>query len=139
MSTKIDDLPGPIPEEVKHDINNLQKTQSSPQFPERENASDHVTYNQIEPTKSNVSINITKKTNEEAGYISKLIENLKSLLNEDNLILLSLFVLASLPFLNGYLMYIPFVGNYMTNDIIIAPIIKSVFLLILYILLKSSL
>lgn len=134
MSTKIDDLPGPISEEVKNDINNLQRI-----LPPSYVANDHVTYDQIEPTKSNISMNITKKTQEETGFVSKLIANLKSLLNEDNLILLSLFVLASLPFLNSYLSYIPFFGNYVTNDNIIGPIVKSILLLITYILLKSSL
>lgn len=64
MSTKIDDLPGPIPDDIKNDIDTLQKSIDSPQiqpihFNQQQNT-DHIKYEQIAPI-SNISYDLKKK------------------------------------------------------------------------------
>lgn len=141
MSTKIDDLPGPIPEEIKNDINKLQNSFQSPQPTMQPNIQtnvqndEHIKYEQIAPV-SNISLDIKKKENK--TFLQNLMDNFKNILNEHNIVLLCLFVLASLSNVDVYLTQIPIIGSYVNNNIT-GSIIKGVLLLVIYILIKSTL
>lgn len=138
MSTKIDDLPGPIPEEIRDDINKLQNSLQSPPPPMQPNIQneEHIKYEQIAPI-SNISVDIKKKENNKSIF-QNLIDNFKNILSEQNIILFCLFVLSSLSNVDMYLTQIPIIGNYATNNIT-ASVIKGAILLVVYILVKSAL
>lgn len=144
MSTKIDDLPGPIPDDVKHDINVLQgeMTQNvqtqKPVHLEKE-------YVQVENNQSNITVDIKKKSNVQENAVlvkdnnvqqnEDFMSMIKNQINEDNLLLCVIIFMATYPPLTGYVQNIPLIGSYATGDII-TGLIKTVVLIVLFIIAK---
>lgn len=142
MSTKIDDLPGPIPDDIKNDINTLQNSIDSPRLQptqfNQQQTDDHIKYEQIAPI-SNISYDLKKKESKEnKTFLEKLLHNFKNIFNEDNIVLLCLFILASISYIDKYLTKIPIIGNYSSNELI-SSIIKGVLLLLIYNIIKTLL
>lgn len=117
MSTKIDDLPGPIPLEVQHELQEMQGTRAS---------------EIIQEVPSNIKANLKRKVHfaDESEQLS-----LVSFLNEDNLFVYGFLVLASLPTVTLYVQSLPIIGAYASSDIMTA-LIKGAVLLVLLILTK---
>jgi hypothetical protein len=135
MSTKIEDLPGPLPDDVQNDINELQG--------EMNNAIDEDPrlYERVEPNQSNIRLNVSKKQvhfanddNTESGVLS----NLKSEINEENSLLMIILIVATLPKIDRFVRQIPFVQSYITNDLMIS-FFKAALLVVAFIILKRYL
>jgi len=116
MSTKIDDLPGPIPLEVQHDLEQIRETTAS----------------EIKEVPSNIKASLRRKVHfaDESEQLS-----LVSFLNEDNLFVYGFLVLASMPTVTVYVQSLPIIGAYASSDIM-TSLIKGAVLLVLLILTK---
>ena len=123
MSTKIDDLPGPIPEDVRNDINKLQGELGNEQM------------YKTQPNQSNIKANIKKHVTFADEQESLDIISIKSEFTEENLLLIAILVFSSLPSSSLYVKQLPFVGIYATSDLM-TGVLKAVGLLVLFILLK---
>ena len=135
MSTKIDDLPGPIPTNIRDDLTKIQNeisTQS--QSPEI-----------IQGNKSNITMGIKKKVQfkDEKEDINSKIEEPKTLfafiqsqITEENLLLLIVLMIASRTELDRYMIQLPVFGPTLLNSNILLTIAKAMTILILYIIIK---
>jgi hypothetical protein len=123
MSTKIDDLPGPIPDDVQNDINELQGELSN----------EHMYRTQ--PNQSNIQANVRKRVTFADEVDSHTVTSIKSEFTEENLLLIAILVFSSLPSTNLYVKQLPFVGVYATSDLM-TGVLKAIALLILFVLLK---
>lgn len=149
MSTKIKDLPGPIPVnnvniqnqnvEIGNSVENLNTINFEQEAFNQEN------FNIIE-NKQNVYMDIKKVENkeeikEEFKEEFKDKENLFSLLqsqiNEENLLLFVFLILSSRKELDNYIHVIPYIGSHLSNtNNFTLTIVKCVFILLLYIVIK---
>lgn len=139
MSTKIDDLPGPIPDDVKNDINALQgqlknnlQLQQVQQQPKQQIPEQNL---QIDNSNTNITLAIQKKSTPEKENASGLFSIIKNEINEDNLLLCIVIFMGTYPPLTNYVRKIPFLGNYASGDIM-SGLIKTFVLIILYIIAK---
>jgi hypothetical protein len=135
MSTKIDDLPGPIPINIRDDLTKIQNeisTQS--QSPEI-----------IQGNQSNITMGIKKKVQfkDEKETINSKIEEPKTLfsfiqsqITEENLLLLIVLMIASRTELDRYMIQLPVFGQTLLNSNILLTIAKAMIILILYIIIK---
>ena len=128
MSTKIDDLPDTtIPREIQQNLTDL----------EDEIIQRQEDYNYIDPNQSNVKANIKKKVHfaDEYNNTESIWSKLRSEINEENALLLVIFVIATSGNSFGdYASKIPYLGNYLGNND--NTIFKAIFLFIAFILLK---
>jgi hypothetical protein len=92
---------------------------------------DHVTYEEVRPTSSNISMEFTSKESAAQNAPVSLMDQLKAELNETNLALLILFILAGLPYLDPYLEKIPFLGAY-TNTVLQKAFVKGILLFVAF-------
>ena len=115
MSTRIDDLPGPIPKEVQQEIQQMQHDAT-----------------EIQEVPSNIRMNMKKRVHfaEDFEQLS-----LSSFLNEENLFVYGFFVLASLPSLSSHVQKLPIVGAYASGDLM-TGLLKAAVLLVLFVLAK---
>lgn len=145
MSTRIEDLPGPIFDEIVRSgsvepiAHQTQKYDQNQIRYEDLRDMEHLTNTNIKTSLDSKDEKLKEEPPAESkGFFGRLIENVKSIFNEDNLILWSLFVLASLSFLNSYITKVPFVGVYAQNNDMILSVLKGFVLLVVYVLLRSS-
>lgn len=155
MSTKIEDLPGPIPEEVRNDLNNIQNN-----FRHQNNEDDIVRQNTLQnsqpieqpvnpemyrqsPHESNIQLNIKKrvKFQDEDDNKEKTSEGfltfIQNQVNEDNLLLLLVLIVSSRTDLDPYIKNLPVVGGQLTDSLILLTIVRCFLLLIVYILFRQ--
>jgi hypothetical protein len=135
MSTKIDDLPGPIPTNIRDDLTKIQNEMSTQyQSPEI-----------IQGNKSNITMGIKKKVQfkDEKEDINSKIEEPKTLfsfiqsqITEENLLLLIVLMIASRTELDRYMIQLPVFGQTLLNSNILLTIAKAMIILILYIIIK---
>lgn len=126
MSTKIDDLPGPLPPSFNINENNQSKNDipilNSP------------------GNSSNITMDIKKKnTNTKTNKEFNMLEFLQSQITEENLLLLLILILSSRTELDNYMVQLPVFGQTLLNSNILLSITKAIIILLLYILLKSFL
>jgi hypothetical protein len=114
MSTKIDDLPGPIPQEVQHEIQQLQQTSAT----------------EIQELPSNIKVNVKKRV-----HFADEQFTLSSFLNEENLLIYGFLFIATLPSITGYVHKLPIIGMYASGDLM-TGILKAAILLVLFVLAK---
>lgn len=133
MSTKIDDLPGSIIEEEP-----IRQTQDMDQL------------NEYNSNQSNITMDVKKRVRfkepleeineiEDDTFEISFIEYLKSQINEENLLIFVMLVVASRSDFDNYTTRIPLIGPYAEDSSIIISIIKAIILLLLYILSKKYL
>ena len=138
MSTKIDDLPGSINDEMIDDLSQIQSdiNQNPRQFNEL-----------VDQNQTNVKMNIKKRVqfNEQNEYNeyeqeeqeeTDLFQYLKSQFSEENVLIFVLLMIGSRPELDNYMTKLPFVSNYISDSSIMTSILKAIILLIIYILFK---
>lgn len=121
MSSKIDDLPNSnvLPPDIQTELEDLQKMD----------------------TKSNIKANIKKVSFQEESQTQShtkskgFFEYIQSEINEENVLLIVIFIIASLPYMNNYINKIPFIGEYATTDLLTA-VLKSFILFVIYIICK---
>lgn len=158
MSTKIEDLPGPIPEEVRNDLNNIQNnfSRQRPQYDDdivRQNTlqNSQLTESVINPEmyrqspqESNIQLNIKKRvkfkdetkdetTEKETGILTSIQDQV----NEDNLLLLLLLIVSSRTDLDPYIKNLPGLGSHLTDSLILVTIVRCFLLLVVYIVFRQ--
>ena len=119
MSTNIDDLPEPI-DEIEMELEEFEQIPSNTPTPT--------------PilTPSSIKMDIKKVNNNKDEGIFDLI---KSEVNEQNLLILILFLIASISFFDEYIKKLLISLSFNTNSLTLA-IVKSILLLLLFILAK---
>ena len=144
MSTKIEDLPGPIPEDILGDINTIKNENSKEHFDNGNNREDF--NDKIVTDNSNIKMNIKKvrfsesSDADEAEHLTNtkemgFMDFIKNLLNEENIVLFVLFLLSSQTDYDRYPKSIPFFGNYLENPLIFT-LIKCILLIIVFVITK---
>lgn len=147
MSTRIEDLPGPIPEDVLEDLSDIQnniRQETEQQVKHNTIQNKHISdvkeyemYKDI-PNESNIKMNIKKRVkfedkkeiqDENLGIFSFL----KSQINEENTLLLIFLILASRNEMDNYIKLYTKSSDFFTN------IIRCVLILVIYILFKHFL
>lgn len=137
MSTRIDDLPGPIDEELIDDLSQIQNDIN--ENPRQINEL-------VDQNQTNVKMNINKRVRfkdeneyrefEEDEEETDLFQYIKSQFSEENVLIFAMLMIASRPEFDNYMTKIPFVSNYVSESSIITSILKAMLLLIVYILFK---
>jgi hypothetical protein len=127
MSTSIEDLPGPLPQELtrelRNDISGMSNDFNSVDL-------------QVQPTNSNIHANVKKRvTFEDEHENQDLLSSLKSEINEENILLAAVLLAAALPQFTQYVKDFPLIGSYATSDFM-TSIIKAAILVIVFILFK---
>lgn len=132
MSTSIDDLPGPLPQELTRELRSDLEGISNEMYT-NENSVDL----KVRPSNSNIKANVKKRVSfaDEQEEQSDMLSSLKNEINEENILLLVILLSAALPSFNQYVTHLPFVGSYATSDFM-TSIIKAAFLIVLFIAVK---
>ena len=138
MSTKIDDLPGPMDNELIDDLSQIQSdiNQNPRQFDEL-----------VDQNQTNVKMNIKKrvhfKDQDEYQYQDEMEEDetdlfqyIKSQFSEENVLIFVILIMASRPEFDNYMTKLPLISNYILESSIMTSILKAIILLIVYILFK---
>jgi len=132
MSTKIDDLPGPIPENIREDLTQIQNEMPSPII--------------LNDNQSNIKVDIKKKVqfkdenDKDKTHVQEsknIFSFIQSHITEENLLLLIILMIASRSELDRYMIQLPFVGQPLLNSNILLTVIKAIIILICYIVFKS--
>lgn len=127
MSTKLEDLPGGQLELEQDSGQNMSEMQS-------------------QPPQSNIEVNIKKKVRfeEDNDYIDynendtnkmSLLDFIKTEFTEENLLLLAIILLATMPSISSYIKSLPFVSQFASSDFT-TSIATAVILFLLYIITK---
>lgn len=142
MSTKISDLPGPIPEDIRRDFNNIrQNDHNDPNDLDRRvqqntiinsqstgeiySKNENVDIYRTIPEDSNVKVSIKKRVKFEDEVINS---NIQDELNEENLLLFIILILASRNEMDTY------IQQYLRLSDFYIVIVRCFILLIFYIL-----
>ena len=140
MSTKIDDLPGPMNNELMDDLSQIQSdiNQNPRQFDEL-----------VDQNQTNVKMNIKKRVHfkdqdqyeeleelEELEEETDLLQYIKSQFSEENVLIFVILIMASRPEFDNYMTKLPLISNYILESSIMTSILKAIILLIIYILFK---
>ena len=138
MSTRIDELPGEM--EYLNDLSQIQDdiNENPRQINEMEDQNG-----------SNVKMNIKKRVRfkdndndddeneeEEEEDESDLFQYLKSQFSEENILIFVLLIISSRSDFDNYMTKLPFISNYLLESSIMTTILKSIMLIIIYILFK---
>lgn len=116
MSTKISNLPGPLPENIPEENTN---------------------YN-LNETNTNITADIKKRVrfaDEEHVSSTSLMSQIRNEVNEENVLVLAFLFLASVPSLTGYVHYVPIIKDYASTDFLTA-VFKAILLLLMYLVVK---
>jgi hypothetical protein len=155
MSTRIEDLPGSIPEDVMGDIQDIQQNIRQQQLDDEIVRQNTLTNRQpsidpelyrAHPSDSNVTMNIKKrvKFRDQANETDDELESkntdvlttIKEEINEENLLLLVVMILASRNDFDQYIKNIPVLTPYISDSLILITITKCMLLLVLFISFK---
>lgn len=125
MSTRIDDLPGAIPENIREDLTQIQNEHPSP--------------NIVNDNQSNIKMDFKKKVSfkDEQTESKTIFEMIQSHITEENLLLLVILMLSSRNEIDNYMIRLPIFGQSFLNSNILLTITKALLILILYIVIKS--
>lgn len=141
MSTRIEDLPGPIPEDILGDLSNIQIEDI------RQETEEQVRYNTMHnkqpilpemykdhPNESNIKMDIKKRVkfeDESENKNSDMFSFLKSQINEENALLLIVLMLASRNETDDY------IKLYLKTSDILTIVVRCVLILLLYLIFKN--
>jgi hypothetical protein len=160
MSTRIEDLPGPIPEEVIDNLQNIQnniRQQEQEQLQKQLQQEELLRKNTIQNSQhviqspdiykqsqlnTNVHMNIKKRVkfedeDEKEEDSPDLFSFIKTQVSEENLLLLIILVLSSRSDLDNYFQYIPFIGGQLGGSEILSVVVRCFILLVLYLLTRQ--
>jgi len=145
MSTRIDDLPGSIPEDIINDIhtieNNFRHNQEDEIVKENTIKNKHIPSEDLDlhKTNSNISLNIKKKVKFEDGVEDKnFFTFIKDEINEENLLLFVILILSSRNDLDPFIKIIPFIKSYVSEQQSLSLIlIRCFILLVIYLVLRQ--
>jgi hypothetical protein len=147
MSTRIEDLPGPIPEDVLEDLSDIQnniRQETEEQVKHNTIQNKHISdvkeyemYKDV-PNESNIKMNIRKRVKFEDNKQTQhenlgIFSFLKSQINEENALLLIFLILASRNEMDNYIKLYTKASDFFTN------IIRCILILLIYILFKHFL
>lgn len=144
MSTKIDDLPGPLPDDVKNDIHLLQGEMKinvpSNENNNKQNVIDITNQQKLQnlqvDNNTNITLDIKKKPNtQEQQKDEGILTILKNEINEDNLLLCVIIFMGTYQPLTQYVQKLPIIGNYASGNIM-TGLIKTLLLILIYIIAK---
>jgi hypothetical protein len=141
MSTRIEDLPGSIPDDIRNDIHDItvrhqeeevvrSNTLQNQNIPSVEN--DMTLHN---TNTSNITASIKKRVKFEDEVDTSFIEFLKSEINEENLLLFIILIFASRDDFDGVILRIPFINKYMDSSFTVI-LLRCLLLLLAYIILR---
>ena len=131
MSTKIDDLPGPIPENIREDLTQIQNEIHPPII--------------VNDNQSNIKVDIKKKVqfkdiDKDKTHLQEsknIFSFIQSHITEENLLLLIVLMIASRAELDRYMIQLPLIGQPLLNSNILLTVTKAIMILICYIAFKS--
>lgn len=140
MSTRIEDLPGSIPDDIRNDIHDMTIRH---QEEEEEVVRSNTLKNQNIPVEndmtlqntSNITASIKKRVKFEDEIDTSFIEILKNEINEENLLLFIILIFASRDDFDGFIIRIPFINKY-TDSSFTVILLRCLLLLLSYILLR---
>lgn len=151
MSTRIDELPGSIPEDIITDIQNMENNIRHHQ--EEEIVKQNTLKNKNIPSEpqdlslnnqnSNINLNIKKRRvkfedqDEEVPSQKNFLTFIKDEINEENLLLLVILILASRNDFDPFIKMIPFIKSYITESSFILIVTRCLLLLITYLVLRQ--
>jgi hypothetical protein len=151
MSTRIDELPGSIPEDIITDIQNMENNIRHHQ--EEEIVRQNTLKNKNIPSEpqdlnlnnqnSNINLNIKKRRvkfenkDEEVPSQKNFLTFIKDEINEENLLLLVILILASRNDFDPFIKMIPFIKSYITESSFILIVTRCLLLLITYLVLRQ--
>jgi len=142
MSTRIEDLPGSIPDDIRNDIHDIairhqeeevvrSNTLQNQNIPSVEN--DMTLHN---TNTSNITASIKKRVKfQDEIDTTSVIEFLKNEINEENLLLFIILIFASRNDFDGFILRIPFINKY-TESSFTVILLRCLLLLLIYILLR---
>ena len=142
MSTRIEDLPGSIPDDIRNDIHDIairhqeeevvrSNTLQNQNIPSVEN--DMTLHN---TNTSNITASIKKRVKfQDEIDTTSVIEFLKNEINEENLLLFIILIFASRDDFDGVILRIPFINKYMDSSFTVI-LLRCLLLLLIYILLR---
>lgn len=148
MSTRIEDLPGPIPEDILGDLSNIQMEDIQMEdIQDRQETEEQVRYNTINnkqpilpemykdhQNKSNIKMDIKKRVkfeDENESKNSDMFSFFKSQINEENALLLIVLMLASRNETDDY------IKLYLKTSDILTIVVRCVLILLLYVIFKN--
>jgi hypothetical protein len=147
MSTRIEDLPGPIPEDILGDLSNIQMGDIQMEdIQDRQETEEQVRYNTIHnkqsilykdhPNESNIKMDIKKRVkfedeSESENKNSDIFSFFKSQINEENVLLLIVLMLASRNETDDY------IKLYLKTSDILTIVVRCVLILLLYLIFKN--
>jgi hypothetical protein len=125
MSTRIDDLPGSIPKDIRQDLTEIQNEMQSPKI--------------VNDNQSNIKMDIKKRVSfkDDNTESKTVVEVIQSYITEENLLLLVILMLSSRTEIDNYMIRLPILGQSFLNSNILLTITKALLILILYIVIKS--
>ncbi len=152
MSTRIDELPGSIPQDIISDIHNIENNFRLQQ--EEEILRQNTLKNKKIPSEpedlnlnnenSNISLNIKKRRvkfedddQKETNSQKNFLTFIKDEINEDNLLLLVILIMASRNDIDPFIKMIPFINSYITDSSFTLIITRCLLLLIIYLVLRQ--
>jgi len=140
MSTRIEDLPGSIPDDIRDDIHNIQ---NNIRYQEEDVVRLNTLQNQNIPgiendmalqKTSNITASIKKRVKFEDDDTS-FIEFLKNEVNEENLLLFIILIFATRNDFDGFILRVPFINKY-TDSSFTVILLRCLLLLLCYIVLR---
>jgi len=141
MSTRIEDLPGSIPDDIRDDIHNIQ---NNIRYQEEDVVRLNTLQNQNIPgiendmalqKTSNITASIKKRVKFEDDDDTSFIEFLKNEVNEENLLLFIILIFATRNDFDGFILRVPFINKY-TDSSFTVILLRCLLLLLCYIVLR---
>lgn len=146
MSTKIDDLPGPLDNDIINDLSQIQNDMQNDHRHINNQYIDHL--NESNSNQSNIKMDIKKKVHfrepleDDKSEIENdkdlpFFEYIKSQINEENLLIFLMLIVVTRSELDQYTKTLPVVGIYAESSNIISTIIKCFIILLIFIFAKK--
>ena len=143
MSTRIEDLPGSIPDDIRNDIHDIAIRHQEEEEVVRSNTLQNQNIPSVEndmtlhnTNTSNITASIKKRVKfQDEIDTTSVIEFLKNEINEENLLLFIILIFASRNDFDGFILRIPFINKY-TESSFTLILLRCLLLLLIYILLR---
>jgi hypothetical protein len=143
MSTRIEDLPGSIPDDIRNDIHDIAIRHQEEEEVVRSNTLQNQNIPSVEnditlhnTNTSNITASIKKRVKfQDEIDTTSVIEFLKNEINEENLLLFIILIFASRNDFDGFILRIPFINKY-TESSFTVILLRCLLLLLIYILLR---
>ena len=143
MSTRIEDLPGSIPDDIRNDIHDIAIRHQEEEEVVRSNTLQNQNIPSVEndmtlhnTNTSNITASIKKRVKfQDEIDTTSVIEFLKNEINEEICLLFIILIFASRNDFDGFILRIPFINKY-TESSFTVILLRCLLLLLIYILLR---